>query len=296
MKRFFVCTLAVAAVCWFPFSSRSQTQSAPEAGSLLYRISGNGLTKHSYMFGTFHAICPAEMVPLESLDVYLDRTDQMVMEIDMDDAAEMQSLTLAALMSGGKTLKDYLTPEQFAKIDAMTKDLLGYPAENLKALKPTMLAVMALTSPKAIGCTPNVYDLSLMQKATAKKKPIFGLETVASQINVLDSKPIEAQAKELYEIALDPQKAVRDLKRLMEAYKMRDPEKLFEISTGQMTNDKDFKSRLLDDRNLDWIPKMETAIKERPTFFAVGAGHFGGKNGLINLLKAKGYQVTPVKI
>lgn len=296
MKKVVFFVLATVILGYLHPVSHAQTKTAPEAGSLLYRISGNGLTKPSYMFGTFHAICPTEMVPLETLDVYLDQTDQMVMEIDMDDATEMQSLTLAALISGGKTLKDYLTPEQFAKIDEMTKNLLGYPAENLKALKPTMLAVMALTSPKAIGCTPNVYDLSLMQKATAKKKPISGLETVASQIKVLDSKPMEAQAKELYEIALDPQKAVRDLKRLMEAYKMRDPEKLFEISTGQMTNDKDFKARLLDDRNLAWIPKMETAIKEKPTFFAVGAGHFGGKNGLINLLKAKGYQVTPVKI
>lgn len=273
-----------------------QKKASDETPSLLYRVTGNGITKPSYIFGTFHAICPTEMVPFASLDTYLDQTDQLMMEIDMDDPAEMGQMGRSVLIGGGKTLKDYLTAEQFAKVDAMVQDLLGQSAENLKVVKPAMLTVLALTSPKAIGCTPTVYDLSLMQNAVAKKKPVVGLETVASQIQVLDSRPIEKQAKDLYEVADNPDKSIGEMKKLMAVYKTRDLEKLFEMTQSQSTSDKDFHRKLLDERNIAWIPKLEVAFKERPTFVAVGAGHLGGKSGVLKLLRAKGFRVEPVKL
>jgi uncharacterized protein YbaP (TraB family) len=97
-------------------------------------------------------------------------------------------------------------------------------------------------------------------------------------------------------MATDLQKSVNDLKKLMAAYKSRDPDKLEELSVSQLKEDKEFMTRLIDDRNAAWIPKLETAFKERPTFVAVGAGHLGGKKGVIKLLRAKGYDVTPVKL
>ncbi len=271
-------------------------QSKTEAPSLLYKISGKGLTKPSYIFGTFHAICSSEMVPFESLDAYLAQTDQLMMEVDMDDPAEMQQMTKAVIIPDGKTFKEFLTAEQFLKVDEMTKSLLGYSAENLKTVKPLMIGVMALTSPKAIGCTPTVYDLVLMQNAVAKKKAVVGLETVASQVKVIDSKPIDKQAADLYEIARDVQKSIDELKKLMAVYKLQDPEKLFETTNKQMTKEKEFQARLLDERNTAWIPKLEVAFKEKPTFVAVGAGHLGGKSGVLKLLRKRGYQVTPVKL
>ena len=295
MKRITIFTSLLLTIFSSLFA-QAQTKSAPEAPSLLYRISGTGLAKPSYIFGTFHAVCATEMVPFESLDLYLDQTDQLMMEIDMDDPVEMGQMGQAMVIPGGKTIKDYLTSEQFAKVDAMFQDLLGQSVENLKVVKPSMLTVLALTSPKAIGCKPTVYDLSLMQNATAKKKPVVGLETVASQIAVLDSMPIEKQAKNLYEMAKDPAKSIGDLKKLMAIYKTRDHERLFEMTESQMTSDKEFQRRLLDERNAAWIPKLETAFKERPTFVAVGAGHLGGKKGVLKLLRAKGFQVEPVKL
>ena len=178
----------------------------------------------------------------------------------------------------------------------MAKEMLGYSAENVKRIKPMFLTVMALSSPKALGCTPSVYDMLLMQMATGKKKPVVGLETVAAQVKVIDSKPIEKQAKELYEMAVDPQKSIRDFKALTAAYKLQDAEKLFERSMDTASGDKEFQVKLLDERNTAWVPKIESAIKEKTTFIAVGAGHLGGKAGVINLLRSKGYTVKPIKI
>jgi uncharacterized protein YbaP (TraB family) len=297
MKRISVLTfLLLGFILFNAVETQAQTKGKFDGPSLLYQVSGKGLAKPSYIFGTFHAICSADMVPFESLDPYLAETDQLIMEIDMDDSVEMRSMTKGVIIPDGKTLKDFLTAEEFVKVDEMIKNLLGFSADNVKMVKPSLLTVIALTSPKAIGCTPTVYDVSLMQNAVAKKKPIVGLETVASQIKVIDSKPIDKQAKDLYEMALDPQKSINELKKLMAAYKERDPEKLFKITNIQATTDIEFHTRLLADRNFAWIPKLETAFKERPTFVAVGAGHLGGKNGVIKLLRKKGYKVKPVKL
>ena len=297
MKRinFFTLFVLGIGICTV-VTTNGQTKKSADPSSLLYEVSGKGLAKPSYLLGTFHAVCPADMVPFETLDPYLGRTDQVLMEVDLEDPVELGSLAGGAVIPGGKTWKDFMTPEQFAKVDAMTMSMLGYPAEAVKAIKPMMLSVLLVTSPKVAGCTVNTYDMSLTQIATSKKKPVIGLETVAEQLAMIDIKPIEQQAKELYEMSLDPQKAIRQFKELSAAYKNRDADKLVEISADQMKDDKAFAKRLLEDRNVVWVPKIEGLIKSKPTFIAVGAAHLGGDKGLIKLLRAKGYDVRPIKL
>jgi uncharacterized protein YbaP (TraB family) len=218
------------------------------------------------------------------------------MEVDLDDPSELQSMAAGMTIPDGKTLKDFLTAEQFAKVDAMTMSMLGFSVENVKTIKPIMLSMLIVISPKVVGCTPITYDTSLTKIATAKAKPVVGLETAAQQLAMMDSKPFSQQAKELYEMSLDPQKAIGQLKELVTAYKDRDSDKLFEIAAEQVEEDKVFFKRLLDDRNHAWISKLEVAFREKPTFVAVGAGHLGGRNGVLNLLRARGYEVRAVKL
>ncbi len=292
----FLALLLIGSAVISSVAAQPQPQNRSVVPSLLYEVSGKGIKKPSYIFGTFHAVCPDDTVPSEVLDTYVAQTEQMMMEIDMDDAAEMQLMTKGVVIPDGKTLKDFLTPEQYSKVDEMVKNFLGYSVENVKMVKPMILSVIVLISPKAIGCAPTVLDLSLMQNAVAKKKPVIGLESVASQMKAIDSKPIEKQATELYDVARDTQKSIDQLRSLMAAYKQRDPDKLFELTDNMMASDREFQTRLLDDRNKAWIPKLEIAFKEKSTFVAVGAGHLGGKSGVIALLRAKGYEVKPVKL
>jgi uncharacterized protein YbaP (TraB family) len=295
MKRIVLATLPFLLVISMTAVVYGQSKLAASP-SLLYQVTGNGLAKPSYIFGTFHAVCASDMVPLDVLDNYITQTDQLVMEIDMDDPAEMQSMAKVLVIPDGKTIKDFLSAEQFVKVDEMFKSLLGYSAENVKMIKPSMLTVFVLTSPKSIGCTPVTYDVSIMQNAVAKKKPIVGLETVASQIKVIDSKPMEKQAKDLYEMAQNPEKSIGELKQLMAAYKLRDPDKLYDLTEKIATDDKEFQTRLIHDRNAEWIPKLAAAFKDKSAFVAVGAGHLGGSNGIIKLLRKQGYRVEPVKL
>ncbi|MFL6467588.1 MAG: TraB/GumN family protein, partial [Pyrinomonadaceae bacterium] len=296
MKSFFRIIFSVIASFGLTQIVTPQTSAVQASNSLLYEISRKDLAKPSYIFGTIHAICPADMIPVEGLTSYVDKSDQLLMEIDLDDPLEIGSMAKVLMIPGGKTIKDFLTTEQFQKVDEMTRSLLGYPAENVKTIKPTLLSVMIMSSPKAIGCTPSAYDVSLMQMAVAKKKPIVGLETVELQMKVLDSKPLDVQAKDLYAMSLDPQKYIRDFQALTSIYKEQDAEKLFERSTTATPGDKEFQVKLLDERNNAWIPKIESAIKGNATFIAVGAAHLGGKVGIIKLLRSKGYSLRPIRL
>lgn len=54
------------------------------------------------------------------------------------------------------------------------------------------------------------------------------------------------------------------------------------------------KKELLDNRNSNWLNQMPRMMLNKPTLFAVGSAHLGGENGVLNLLKEKGYRITPI--
>lgn len=281
-----------------PPVNQTTVQTGPDAqNGMLYKISGKGLKKPSYIFGTIHIICPKDMFSMEKLAGYIDQTGQFVMELDMDDPAEMRLLGGGIIIPDGKAFTEFLTPEEYAKVDELIKNVFGLSVENVKTIKPVMLEAVIIASPKVLGCAPpSSYETSFVQAAAEKKKPILGLETTAFQSALLDKTPIDKQAKGLYKIALDPQKAFDDFKNLMTAYKAQDITKLQAEMEKQTAENTEFAEELLNKRNKAWIPKIEKAIKAKPSFIAVGGGHLGGDKGVIALLKARGYTVQAVQL
>jgi uncharacterized protein YbaP (TraB family) len=265
-------------------------------GSLLYKISSKNLKKPSYIYGTIHIICPTDMFSLEKIGSYLNQTDGLVLELDMDDPNVMSKMATALNMPEGKKLQDLLTPEKYAKVDEMFKKTLGVPVEVLKQFTPTGLSLIISTSPKSLGCAkPDSYEGEFIKMATDGKKTIDGLESVEDQITALSKTPLEKQAEGLYQMSLDPEKAFAEFKDLIASYKLQDSDKLYETINKQSEKNPDFKGDLLDPRNKNWIPKIEKYITEKPRFIAVGGAHLGGKTGVLNLLKEKGYTITPIK-
>jgi uncharacterized protein YbaP (TraB family) len=275
----------------------AQNKSASPANGILYKISGNGLTKPSYLFGTVHVICEKDMFPIAKLGQYLGRTQRLVLEIDMDDMGEIAEMAKGLALPGGKTLKDVLTTEQYAKVDEMIFNALGYHAERVQMISPVALQVMILSSPKMLGCTsPSAYEIVLTKLATEKQLPIEGLETAAFQRQVVEKLSLEEQGKILYEMALDPKKSSDAFKQLIEVYKLQDSEKLYQVINKQMEASTDMESQLVGARNQTWVPKVDGLIKDKPSFIAVGGGHLGGKNGLVNQLRLLGYKIDAIKL
>jgi uncharacterized protein YbaP (TraB family) len=156
--------------------------------------------------------------------------------------------------------------------------------------------ISSMFLPSVIDCPMQSVETELMKITKDQHEETYGLETVAEQLAVFDAIPYQIQMDELVKSVKD--KFVGDKKELDEMYalyKSMDIDAMQDMTaTSENKITADYQDQLLNDRNKKWIPKIEAIAKEKPTFFAVGAGHLGGKKGLIALLKAKGYKVEAV--
>jgi len=77
-------------------------------------------------------------------------------------------------------------------------------------------------------------------------------------------------------------------------YKNENIEGLYESVNESLKEDPEFKKAILDNRNNNWISKIGELSKDQKVFYGVGAGHLGGDQGVISLLRIAGYTVTPI--
>ncbi|MGI9034945.1 MAG: TraB/GumN family protein [Pyrinomonadaceae bacterium] len=296
MKKLLLLLTIINAFAFGVSNARAQAVKTTNDSALLYEISGKNLKKPSYLFGTIHLICEKDMFAKEQLKSYLSQTGQLMLELNLSDPAVMQQAVKGYLLPDGKTTRDYLKPEEYAKLDEVFKNYLGVSYDNFQNFKPVLASVVLLTSPKIIGCQPPAaYDTFLMQTAAANKMPIVGLETVDAEFAALDAQPIEKQIEALNKLAADPEKSFADFKKQYQLYLAQNSDELYNQTVDEFKKDGSSQVKLLDERNASWIPVIEKNIAEEPLFIAVGAGHLGGEKGVINLLRARGYKVTPIR-
>lgn len=262
--------------------------------SLLWEISGKDLKQPSYLFGTFHVLCPQDLMLTEAIKSKLKTTQQLVLELDMDDPNLMTEMQKSMIMSNGKTLKEYLNEKDYAIVEQFFKDSLGLPLDQLATFKPFMLSSMLYS--KYLGCQTASWEMTLVQLAKAQNAEVLGLETITDQMKAIDFMPYPMQAKSLLESITEYEKYRKELREMLYLYKNQDIEKLYAISIDYFNKEmQGMEKVMLEDRNRNWIPKIEKMSKEKPTFFAVGAGHLGGETGVISLLRKQGYIVKPME-
>jgi uncharacterized protein len=162
-------------------------------------------------------------------------------------------------------------------------------------MKPIALSSFLLAN--LLKCEPASLDLTFAQLAGRDGKEVLGLETLEQQMAALDTVPVEEQIKGLVDVARQPEVAMKEVATLIAAYKAQDLPQLMKLmNESKFSGDVEgFEEELLNKRNRNWIPTIEKAVHDRPTFFAFGAGHLGGPNGVVSLLRQKGYTVKAVQ-
>lgn len=271
------------------------TAATAQDNSLLYEVTGNGLTKPSYLYGTFHLVCPNDLILTDALKKATADAQQLYLEIDMDDPTLQSSMMQGMMLTGGKTMKDLMSADDYTLVDSYLKNKSGMGLAQIGGLKP--IALYSFMMMGAMGCQPASYDLTLMEMATKDKKEVLGLETLDDQLALFDKVPMEKQTAMLAEMARNSDDLQKEFTNLLAAYKAQDLAGMMK----QMKESKydggleDFEADLLDKRNQNWIPVIEKAAKDKSTLFAFGAGHLGGDKGVIQLLRARGYTVKSVK-
>lgn len=284
MKKIFISLLTL--ISGFSFSQELEK-------SLLWRISGNGLQQESYLFGTIHMTCDATLE--KNTIKALENTKQLYLELDMDDESMQKQMMKHMIMKDDKKLSSLLSAEDFKLVDEFLKKNIKMSAKMFDSFKPFIVTTMLY--PKMLDCPFQSVENTLMKISKEQNEEIFGLETVEEQMRVFDKIPYEIQAEELVKMAKsDLVKDKAEMNKMMKIYQNKDIEgmlKMMEESDNKISAEN--QEVLLNNRNKNWIPLMIEIMSDKPTFFGVGAAHLAGEEGVINLLRKKGYEVEAVK-
>lgn len=189
---------------------------------------------------------------------------------------------------GEKPLSQTLTNDQKKSLEAvLQKNQLGslaqYDAFTLETL-------MSLIFMKSFGCADlKFYEMEFIQLAAQSKKTVTGLEKVSEQIEILNQSFTDEQM-----IAYLEKIDAHMCDDMIQKYKAQDIEGLLQMMTDDGSIDAAAQQKLLDNRNQNWIKYMPDIMQKQSTFFAFGAAHLAGKQGVVALLKKAGYQVEPI--
>jgi uncharacterized protein len=249
-----------------------------------------------YLIGSIHVMTP-DFYPLDpALEAAFKDADLLVEEVDMaemlDPAAQMRILS-RGMLPGDQSLDKLLSPATLALVRKATGDL-GAAGGPLMRFKPWMLAValQGLELQKA-GFDPELgLDRHFYDQAKEAGKAVQGLETADYQISVFDGMTMEQQDRMLAQTLKELETELASVGKLAAAWKSGDALTVERIVQAELKADPLIYQRLLIDRNKNWMPKIEALFGRRGrALVVVGAAHLVGPDGVVAMLKAKGYTV-----
>jgi uncharacterized protein YbaP (TraB family) len=270
------------------------TVQAAEAKTFAWKATGKGGVV--YLVGSIHVLSP-DFYPLNpALEQTFKDSDLLVEEVDyaemLDPSVQLQSLS-RGMMPAGQSLDKVLSPATLALVRKAMGDL-GPAGDALMQFKPWMLSVALEGFELAkVGFDPELgLDKHFYDLAKAAGKPVQGLETAEYQISRFDTMTMEQQDRMLAETlkALDTE--VASVNKLGDAWKLGDAPTVERVVLADLKSDPVMYQRLLVDRNRNWMPKIEALFpRTGHALVVVGAAHLIGPDGLIAMLKARGYTV-----
>ena len=279
----------VAALLFIALASGTSAQ-APKDKSLLWEVSGKGITQSSYLFGTIHLMCPDQLKMPAVVREKFNASKQLFLEIDLDDPGMMMEMMNGMQMHDSNTIETMMG-SNFEKANTVFQSKTGVSLKMLNSAKPFL--IMSMIYPSLLNCQPVSWELEFQKMAKEKQLSIQGLEKLSDQINVLEKIPYKVQSNMLEKMLQNLDSSRLAFLEMTNVYNAKDINKLYEITKSD-TDFGDYESTLLDDRNHNWVPVIGQQAIKMPTFFAFGAGHLGGDKGVINLLRKAGYTVKPI--
>ena len=268
---------------------------------LLWKISGRGVEKHSYILGTHHAVPFTYCDSIPGLMKAFGEVAQVVGEFDMlkmgaMTPAQMQNMQRMMMMPADTTLLSLFSKEEKELLDAYLKETLGAQLEMFSTMKP-MTIMVTVQNKILMDIIPDIASMTGMDKymqtlAASKGKSVGGLETMEYQMNLLYGNSLEEQADALLEMARGGN-SKELMTELTAVYKSQDLDALWDVFKEQMTGYE--YDALVSVRNQNWKKQIVELLPAQSSLFVVGSGHLPGEKGIINLLREAGFKVKPVK-
>ncbi len=276
---------------------------------LMYEVTKEGSNNKIYLFGSFHILDLNKIeFPKYLLDAY-QNSDYIACEFDIVEFlknVDQQKLAEEMMYSDGTTLDDHLSKETYDKVVKYMKDTFAYSENITRFLKASQIQSLITTKvlEKMGVIANNGVDTYFLNKAHEDNKKILEVESYELQTEAFDKVSDEYYELAINQILDNMDDAVKEMKKLYDAWKSGDEEALIDLAVN-VDNDeltdkekqimKEYNQILLDERNIKMTEALEEYFNDnKKVFYMVGAAHLVGPNGIAKQLEKDGYKVVKV--
>ena len=248
------------------------------------------------LLGSMHVLRPTDYPLPASVDGFIERSELIVMEIDMDDmntAVQQRVILETAILPQGTVLKN-VVDERVYRLVEQSSTALGLDVKLLERFEPWFLAVTLLDQGlRKWGFQPERgIEQYVLGRARSTGKEIVGLETLEFQIGIFDALSRQSQQAMLEQTLAEIDEAETALGDMVTAWRAGELEDL----SAELLDDFDqfpgLHEALVAKRNRSWVPLLERMLEDgRRHLVVVGALHLVGPDSVIDLLRARGHDV-----
>lgn len=261
---------------------------------LLWQVVPQAGGKVSYLFGTIHSEDPrVTTLPARVQDAF-SHSQHFVMEM-IPDSNSMLLASQGMMLAQGSSLHDIIGQPLFDKAMLALRDF-GVPAQAADHMKPwAVMVILSMPKPRS----GQVLDMLLYSAAEAAGKRTSGLETAQEQLAIFDNLTQAEQVALLADSVEQYPQMEAMLEQMHAAYIARDLTALSGLNDkysmqGNAGLTRKINNALIDQRNLRMAQRMDTYLRQGGAFVAVGALHLPGEQGLLQLLRKRGYRITSI--
>ena len=258
---------------------------------MLFRVRGpNGATL--YLLGSVHLLSQDAAALPPQVDTAFEHAKTVSLETSFD-SVQMRAaeLMMRGRFSNGATLRSTLSPSAVPKVDSLLRSY-GLTLDQVNGFKPWFVSMLlSQVAMQKMGFQAQFgVDMQLNARAKAAGKPVLGLESPDFQLGLCDGLSFADQEQMLVDATADD--AAKDLTTIRDAWSVGNTAALDSLLNRRLESAPGLRNALLTSRNRNWVPKLEQLIKGKDdALVVVGAGHLVGKDGVLELLKAKGYTI-----
>ena len=250
-----------------------------------------------YLGGTVHLLRPEDYPLPEEFDQAYEGSSELFFETDissMNDLSVQAQMLQQLTYSDGRTLKDVLDTEAYAALETYTAGV-GMPLMMLEQFKPGMIvSTLQVLEFQRMGFTPQGVDAFFNAQALTDGKSVGALETLDEQIGFLAAMGEGVESEFIMMSLEDLDNTAKLMDEMIEAWRVGDSQALQTLFVDDMLERAPaVYDSLLRQRNLRWVPQIEAMFNDPDTeFVLVGAAHLVGADGLVELLRARGYDIS----
>lgn len=262
--------------------------------SLLWKISGNGLSKPSYLFAAMSPICAPDYLWTITMQNCFLKSEQLCTDLPYDEPDTVTNLKMFYTMKATSKvpLEHYLAPDQYKEVNSYFQEKYGSPVVDLKP----MWLVMLMAKGNYYTCDSLAYyEYRLVDSARKYQKALTSFEWATHQLLYIDELiPDTVAVPDLMDIVR--KKKTKDTVDFSEATMVYKTQNIDSIYARNLRDTRSDHWGKIDKVRINaWTKRIQQLAQENSTFFVVRPYMLSGKMGLIYLLRQAGYTVTPLR-